>query len=108
MALLLPFNIIIACIDFYESKMPNYYPASTYPFALQFLLFFGSLFYTVFRDRWVSSEYQIIACFVIQAILLTLVPIFANIGGSLGYWAVFFTLMVDGWFAGIVQSCLYA
>ena len=34
MALLLPFNMIIACIDFYESKMPGFYPASTYPFAL--------------------------------------------------------------------------
>ena len=45
--------------------MPEYYPASTYPFALQFLLFLGSLFYTVFKDRWMASEVQIIGCFAI-------------------------------------------
>ena len=44
---------------------------------------------------------------MIQAVLLTLVPIFANIGGSQGYWYVFFILIVDGWFLGILQSCLY-
>ena len=34
-------------------------------------------------------------------------PIFANVGGSTGYWLVFMTLIVLGWFSGIVQSCLY-
>lgn len=88
--------------------MPEYYPASTYPFALQFLLFLGSLFYTVFKDRWMASEVQIIGCFAIQALLLSLIPIFANLGGEFGYWSVFFTLIITGWFAGVVQSCLFA
>lgn len=88
--------------------MPEYYPASMYPFALQFLLFFGSLFYTVFKDRWISTEKQIIGSFAIQAALLSLVPFLANLGGCQGFWAVFCTLVVTGWFAGISQSCLYA
>ena len=87
--------------------MPGFYPASTYPFALQFLVFFGSLFFTVFEDRWMSNQKQIIIGFATQCVLLILVPIFANVGGSTGYWLVFMTLIVLGWFSGIVQSCLY-
>jgi len=28
-------------------------------------------------------------------------------GGSAGYWTVFLTLIIDGWFAGVVQGCTY-
>ena len=88
--------------------MPGFYPASTYPFALQFLLFFGSLFYTVFKERWLAAHVQIIGGFAVQAVLLSIMPFFANLGGARGYWAVFLTLDLDGWFAGVVQSCLFA
>ena len=82
--------------------MPGHYPANTYPFALNFLLFAGSVFFTVFKDRWIRTDRQIMIGFALQAILLTLVPIFANIGGTAGYWLVFITLVLDGGFSGIV------
>ena len=88
-------------------QMPGHYPASTYPFALQFLVFFGSIFGTIFQDRWMSISMQIIVFFGIQAFLLTLMPIFAHIGGTEGYWLVFITLLLDGWFSGVVQTLTY-
>ena len=87
--------------------MPGYYPASTYPFALQFLLFFGSMYFTIFGDRYISNDRTVIYGFAIQAILLALIPIFANIGGSEGYWICFIILILDGWFAGVVQGVTY-
>ena len=87
--------------------MPTFYPASTFPFALQVLLFFGSLFFTVFKDRWIRTDIQFFMSFGIQAVLLTMMPILANIGGPTGYWTMFFALVVDGWFAGISQGVVY-
>ena len=43
--------------------MPGYYPQSTYPFALQILLFFGSLVFTVFQERWFTCHTMIIGGF---------------------------------------------
>ena len=34
-------------------------------------------------------------------------PIFAQIGGTEGYWLVFITLLLDGWFSGVVQTLTY-
>ena len=34
-------------------------------------------------------------------------PVLANIGGSTGYWTMFFDLVVFGWFTGILQGALY-
>ena len=88
--------------------MPGLYPASTYPFALQFLLFFGSLFFTVFKDRWMRVERQIVLCAAISAALFALIPFLANIGGVAGYWLVFCDLVVLGWFLGLFQGLLYS
>ena len=54
-----------------------------------------------------SVSKQITIFFGIQAVLLTLVPLFAKMGGTSGYWLVFLTLLVDGWFSGVVQTCCY-
>ena len=34
----------------------------------------------------------------IQALLLALIPVLANIGGDTGYWFTFLALVVLGWF----------
>lgn len=107
MSIMLPFNIIISCIDFYEEKMPGLYPAQTFPFALQILLFFGSLFFTVFEDRWMRVDSMIMIFSGVQACLLAFVPVLANIGGEAGFWSVFLTLFILGWFCGIIQGCVY-
>lgn len=87
--------------------MPGHYPASTYPFALQCFVFFGAVFSTIFKDRWMSLDKQMTIFFGIQALLLALVPVFALIGGTKGYWLVFLTLMIDGWFSGLCQTFCY-
>ena len=87
--------------------MPTYYPASTYPFAIQVLSLFSALFFTVFKDRFIHIDIQIIANFGIQAVLLTIMPILANIGGSTGYWLMFIDLVVFGWFTGILAGAVY-
>ena len=122
MACLLPFNIIMACIDYYELKvsvarscnnnrpcvqMPGMLPAQTYPFALQFLNFFGSLFYTIFEDRWMLTENIIVSFAGIQAALLVTIPLLAHQGDEIGYWCVFLNLIVLGWFCGVLQGCLF-
>ena len=87
--------------------MPGLYPQQTYPFALQFLSFFGSLFFTIYEDRWMRVETQIICFFAIQAVGLSIIPFLANIGDDLGYWSVFITLVITGWFGGIAQGAVY-
>ena len=32
----------------------------------------------------------------------------ANVGGSAGYWSVFFIFILGGGFAGVVQGCIYS
>ena len=86
--------------------MPTFYPASTFPFAIQVLSLFSSLFFTIFRDRWIQIDVQIIANFSIQAVLLTIMPILANIGGPTGYWTMFLDLVVFGWFTGMLQGAV--
>jgi len=54
-----------------------------------------------------SVDKQIMIFSSIQAVLLALVPILANIGGEVGFWSVFMTLVVLGWFCGVVQGCVY-
>ena len=81
--------------------MPNYYPASTFPFAIQVLSMVSSIFFTVFGDRWIPIDVQIITNFGVQAVLMTVMPILANIGGTTGYWTMFFDLVVLGWFTGM-------
>jgi len=50
---------------------------------------------------------QIMIFSAIQALLLVATPVLANIGGAVGYWSVFMTLIIGGWFCGIIQGCVY-
>ena len=54
-----------------------------------------------------SVDTQIIGGFSIQAIGMTLIPVLANIGNDAGYWSVFGTMFIQGWFSGVVQGCAY-
>ena len=39
--------------------------------------------------------------------MLAVIPFLAQIGGAVGYWCVFLTLIVLGWFCGLLQGCLF-
>ena len=65
------------------------------------------MFFTIFEDRWMRVETQIVLFFAIQALGLSFIPFLANIGDDVGFWSCFVTLLITGWFAGLVQGCVY-
>ena len=87
--------------------MPDYQPMSTYPFAMNCSLLAGSLLYTFYGSK-VSLSTLIVLTFSLQAVILLLLPISANIGGTVAYWLCFGLLFLFGLVSGLCQAACYS
>lgn len=87
-------------------QMPDYQPFSTYPFAMNSTLFVGALLYTFHSSRFEASSW-ICGTFITQAFVMLLIPLTANVGGPVAYWACFALLAVFGLVSGANQTALF-
>jgi len=99
-ALILPWNAICSCFDFFLLVMPTHKPLSVYPFAVNFLQVFGML-YCVMRNDPKTYNTRISFSFFMLGIFMIAIPFLADLGDALGFWACFVALLPFGWFAGL-------
>ena len=98
--LILPWNAICSCFDFFLYVMPEYNPLSVYPFGVNALQIFAML-YCVMRNNNRAYKMRISVSFFMIGLFLIAFPFLANLGGGLGFWSLFAALLPFGWFAGM-------
>ena len=100
LAILIPYLTIIGCLDFYQLKMPDYHPESTYSFGVYITLVPGIIAFTIYGHRF-SQTMTLITCFSGACVFFSIIPFLANLGGTKGYWSTFAALLCYGFFNGI-------
>lgn len=80
---------------------------STYPFACNSCLLLGTMVY-IFYEKTVSFSTTVISTFILQALVMLLIPFAARVGGTTAYWSCFALLFIFGLFSGICQTALYS
>jgi hypothetical protein len=98
--LILPWNAICSCFDFFLNTMPEYNPLSVYPFAVNALQVFGMLYCIIKNDK-EKYNMRISGSFFMIGAFLIAFPFLALIGGGLGFWLLFVAMLPFGWFAGL-------
>ena len=86
--------------------MTGYQPASTYPFAVNILLFMMQIVTVIWGSK-ISFSSRLIVSFTGMGVYLIAVPFFANVGGSFAYYSVFALCLVYGFFSGVNQVSVY-
>jgi hypothetical protein len=87
--------------------MPGYSPATVFPFALTGLGLAANIWVIIVGQKY-SFTLRIVSAFLIQALLLVIIPFLANIGGTVGYWSVFAILFLLGLIGGIGGSSMFS
>lgn len=87
--------------------MPDYQPLSTYPFAMNSSLFIGGLYFT-FNGSKLCFSTTIVLTFILQGVIMLILPLTANLGGAVAYWLCFLELFIYGLLSGICQSACYS
>ena len=87
--------------------MPGYNPATVYPFAVNGLQLAAQIWVIIVGQKY-SFTLRIVSTFMIQALVLILIPLLANIGGAVGYWSVFGILFFFGLINGICVASSFS
>ena len=104
---LLPFNIVLSCMDFYIEKMPGYQPASVFTFAINLPSWLTQILITVYGQN-ISYSSKVIFAFILQLIMILPVPFLANIGGGTGYYTTMIALAIFGVGSGVAQVTVFS
>jgi len=80
--------------------MPGYSPSSTYPFAVNFLLFCSQVYLMTVGDMFTYNG-RIVVGFSVVALILAFIPYLAALPLGLNYWVTFCVLIVYGAFSGV-------
>ena len=87
--------------------MPGYSPATVVVFAVSLLNVSVQIWVIIIGQKY-SFNLRIVLSFMIQAIVMVLIPIIANIGGKIGYWSWFAILMIFGLISGIGIASVFS
>ena len=86
--------------------MPGYFPASTYPFAINSCLGVMQIILVIYGQN-LSNTTKLVPSFILTGVIMLILPYLANIGGSTAYWSCFFALIVLGAFQGATQGTVF-
>jgi equilibrative nucleoside transporter 1/2/3 len=87
--------------------MPGYSPATVVVFAVSLLNVSVQIWVIIIGQKY-SFNLRIVLSFMIQAIVMVLIPSIANIGGKIGYWSWFAILMIFGLISGIGIASVFS
>ena len=86
--------------------MPDYQPASTYPFAANILLCFMQVMTVIYGFK-ISFSVRLVTTYLGLAAFLVAVPFFADVGGKFAFTSVFILCLIYGFFCGICQCTVF-
>ena len=96
---LLPWNSVLSTFDFFDYEMDGYtlIPSFVYPFAVNGLATVTQVVVLIHGHK-VSEQVKVQVCFVIEAIIMLILPLLAHIitSTSGSFWACFFLLLIFG------------
>ena len=107
MSLMLLMQILMTCFSFFNAKFPDEMVESRFPFAINFTIFIGTIFFTFYGTR-CSPTPVIITCFIGQIISAGIFPMISNQGGHKAFWICFVLLMTAGLCTGLTTGALFA
>lgn len=79
----------------------KYAPASTYPFAVNILLFASQIFMITTGDKFTYTQ-RILSSLTVLIVILAVIPYLAILPLGYNYWAVFVILIPFGAFSGLL------
>lgn len=107
-ASLLPWNAVLNSLDFFNTKMPEYHPASVFGFAVNGLLIFTSIWTMIYGNKY-SFVLRISGGNLVVAVLMIALPLITNaLSSGQAFAADISILLIFGVFGGIVQSSTFA
>ena len=86
--------------------MPGYSPSSTYPFAVNSLLFASQVYIMTTGDLFTYNG-RLVTGFGVAAVIVTIIPYLVQLPLGLNYWITFIVLFIFGAFAGIAQGTVF-
>lgn len=87
--------------------MPEKYaPASTYPFAINFLLVAAQIWIILTGDRFTYTQRLVVAATGLASIVLVM-PYLVQLPYGVNYWVVFAVLLIYGACSGVFQGTIY-
>lgn len=104
---LMPFNVIMSCLDFYAYTMPDYLCGNIWPFVINFPLWTTQVLLVVYGQKITPSQ-RLIPGFAAQAICMLIIPALCDIGGSAGFYSTTILLVFLGFFSGACQGTAFS
>jgi equilibrative nucleoside transporter 1/2/3 len=106
--ILLPWNAVLTCFDFFSDEMPGYKPAFVYPFAVNGLNSFFQ-FLIVLQGHKVSDRVKVQMTFFCLGILIVILPLLTHFLSTpeVKFYGTFTLLLVFGMFNGVVQGQVF-
>ena len=99
---LLPWNAVLTSLDFFDSKMHEYKPASVFGFAVNGLLIFTSIGNMIYGQKY-SFNLRISGGQLATAVLMIALPLITNaLESGAAFAACISILVIFGIFGGIV------
>ena len=99
---LLPWNAVLTSLDFFDSKMHEYKPASVFGFAVNGLLIFTSIGNMIYGQKY-SFNLRISGGQLATAVLMIALPLITNaLEAGAAFAACISILVIFGIFGGIV------
>ena len=96
---LLPFSVVLSCLDFYALRMPEYPVGNIWPFVINGPQWTTQVLLVVYGAN-VTHSMRIIPGFSALAMCLVIIPILCNIGGATGFYTVSAMLLILGTASG--------
>jgi hypothetical protein len=104
----LPWNAVSTCFDFFTAEMPGYQPAFIYPFAVNILNATMQLVICIYGPS-MPDRIKVQLSFFMQAVVLILLPLVTHYIENPGtkFYACFALLLVFGGFNGMSQGQVF-
>ena len=94
-----PFNVVMACLDFYDVTMPGYQCANIWPFVINGPLWFTQVYLAIYGGK-ITYSTRLIPGFAILSACMVIIPVLTNMGGSTGFYATDAVLVFFGFASG--------
>lgn len=87
--------------------MPNHEPASSYPFAVNFLCLIAQIFNAVYGHKFTYTK-RLVPCFIVCMLTMVSLPYLGSFSNEASaYWSCFWALFIFGWFSGVAQGAIF-
>ena len=86
--------------------MPDYAPASDYPFAVNALVAVAMVYLIINGWKYTFTTRMVIG-YSMCGVCMIILPFLAKLGDSAGFWSCFAVLIIFGFFSGMIQGTTF-